>query len=94
MIEPDLQTHATSRRRLLRNAAYLAASGPLLVVAFAASPAAADSKVPQTTANYQSSPKGAARCDNCSQFEAPSSCKVVQGAVAAAGWCALYATKP
>jgi len=93
MTERNPVTLDTSRRSLLRNAAYVASGGALLGVVLAATPAAADSKVAQKTANYQSTPKGAARCDNCSQFEAPSSCKVVQGGVAASGWCLLYATK-
>jgi hypothetical protein len=28
------------------------------------------------------------------QFEAPSSCKTVDGTVAAQGWCMVYAKKP
>ena len=42
----------------------------------------------------QDTPKGEQRCDNCVQFEAPSTCKTVDGTVAAQGWCIVYAKKP
>jgi hypothetical protein len=44
-------------------------------------------------AQYQPTPKGASRCDNCSQFLAPSACKVVAGKISPSGWCQLYAAK-
>jgi hypothetical protein len=43
---------------------------------------------------YQDTPKGEQRCENCIQFEAPSTCKTVDGTVAAQGWCMVYAKKP
>src|SRR5450631_3512204 len=36
---------------------------------------------------YQDTPKGEQRRGNCVQFEAPSTCKTVDGTVAAQGWC-------
>jgi hypothetical protein len=84
-----------SRRRLLRGAALAAAgSGALLGVGLTASKVAAQTKVSQTLANYQRTPKGAAQCDSCTQWQAPSSCKVVEGAISPAGWCTLYALSP
>jgi hypothetical protein len=47
----------------------------------------------QKVAQYQPTPKGASRCDNCSQFLAPSACKVVAGKISPSGWCQLYAAK-
>jgi len=82
-----------SRRRLLRSATLAAAAGAFVAVAATGSTALADSKFSQTMAKYQATPKGATRCDNCSQFQAPSSCKVVASPIAAAGWCQLYAAK-
>jgi hypothetical protein len=32
--------------------------------------------------------------ENCSLFEAPSSCKTVDGTVSPKGWCMVYAKKP
>jgi hypothetical protein len=82
-----------SRRWLLRSATLAAAAGAFVAVAATGSAALADSKFSQTMAKYQKTPKGAARCDNCSQFQVPSSCKVVASPIAAAGWCQLYAAK-
>ena len=53
--------------------------------------AAAQTKSSQAEAKYQATPKGEAKCANCTYFEAGSkSCKVVDGTVAAEGWCELY----
>lgn len=49
-------------------------------------------KASQQSAGYQGSPKGNQRCDNCRHWSG-GSCKVVDGAVAAEGWCRLYAKK-
>jgi len=91
--DKDLRRLDISRRRLLRSATLAAAAGALVAVAATGSAALADSKFAQTLAKYQPTPKGAARCDNCSQFQAPSSCKVVASPIAPAGWCQLYAAK-
>jgi hypothetical protein len=50
-------------------------------------------KVSQTIVKYQDTPKGEQRCDNCELFEAPSSCKNVDGTIAAQGWCTVYRKK-
>ena len=54
----------------------------------------AAAKMTQKAVGYQETPKGAQRCDNCSQFEAPAACKVVEGNIAAAGWCHVWVQKP
>ena len=51
-------------------------------------------KVSQKAVKYQDTPKGEQHCDNCLHFEAPSSCKIVDGTVAPQGWCMVYAKKP
>ena len=56
--------------------------------------AEAQTKATQKAVGYQDTPKGAQRCDNCRQFEPPSSCKTVEGTVAPAGWCKVYVKKP
>jgi hypothetical protein len=58
------------------------------------STAAYAAKVSQKIVKYQDTPKGDQRCDNCELFEAPSSCKNVDGPVAAQGWCIVYRKKP
>jgi hypothetical protein len=49
--------------------------------------------MPQKEAGYRSSPQGDARCEKCSQFLPPSSCKVVDGQISPSGWCTLFAPK-
>ncbi|SIO30257.1 High potential iron-sulfur protein [Bradyrhizobium erythrophlei] len=76
-----------SRRRVLSIAA--SAAGASITGAAAAQAA----KVPQKIVKYQDTPKGEQRCDNCDLFEAPSSCKNVDGTIAAQGWCIVYRKK-
>jgi hypothetical protein len=63
------------------------------VALLGATPATAGSKFSQSMAKYQPAPKGSQRCDGCTQFQAPDACKVVEGKIAASGWCLLYAKK-
>ncbi len=81
-----------SRRGLLRGAALIVGGGALAGSSLVAS--AAPAPLSQKAANYQTMPKGNARCNVCSQWQAPSSCKVVEGAILPSGWCSLYAPKP
>jgi High potential iron-sulfur protein len=81
-----------TRRSLLRNAAV--ASGAAVLGATAiTSRANAAAKVPQKLVSYQDHPHGNQRCDNCAQFEPPSSCKVVEGTIKPEGWCKVYVKK-
>ena len=84
-----------SRRQVLTIAAGAAgASITGAVAVIGTSTAAHAAKVSQTAVKYQETPKGEQRCDNCAIFEAPSSCKTVDGTIAAQGWCMVYAKKP
>lgn len=86
----DLKAGRVSRRDFL----YIAtAGGGALGMSLIGSPAAAANKMPQKAVNYQSTPKGKQRCDNCSLWQPPSSCKLVQDPIAASGWCVLYKPK-
>jgi len=80
-----------SRRLLLGNIAYVVSGVAILSTTMIR---AAVAKATQKAAGYQDTPKGDLRCDNCSQFEPPSSCKVVEGNIAPAGWCKVYVKKP
>jgi hypothetical protein len=86
----EKHTVILSRRTVLHGVAVAAA----MSAAGATAPADAQTKVSQKTVQYQSTPKGAARCDNCIQWQAPSSCKFVQGTISPTGWCSIYAPKP
>ena len=76
-----------SRRSLLQNVA--CAAGAMGIVSLNASDADA-AKAPQKSVAYQESPKGAQKCDNCSLWEAPNACKVVDGTISPEGWCMIY----
>jgi hypothetical protein len=47
-------------------------------------------KVAKEAAAYQSTPNGIQMCSNCSLFEAPKSCKLVEGDISPNGWCKDY----
>jgi High potential iron-sulfur protein len=82
-----------SRRALLRNAA-VAGGAAVLGTTVIAARADAAQQVPQKLVGYQDHPHGNQRCDNCAQFEPPSSCKVVSGTIKPEGWCKVYVKKP
>ena len=83
---------AVSRRDFLNLAAV---GGGTLIAAGIAGRAAAEpkKKFTQQQAHYQPVPKNGQRCQNCSLWQAPSSCQVVEGQVSPAGWCILYQPK-
>jgi hypothetical protein len=83
-----------SRRAILQHLAVAAGSAAILATSASGNPAAAQTKVSQKAVSYQDTPKGAARCDNCKQFAAPSSCKIVDGTVQPSGWCTVYVKMP
>jgi hypothetical protein len=87
------ETRGISRRHVL----VIAASGASIASAaslIAVSTPAQAAKASQKIVKYQDTPKGEQRCENCVQFEAPSSCKTVDGTVTPQGWCMVYAKKP
>jgi len=83
---------ALSRRRLLRAGAYAVGAATLIGVASTAATAQVK-KAAQKDAGYQDSPSGGKSCSNCRQFQAPSSCSVVEGPISGNGYCRLYAKK-
>ena len=87
------QTLDISRRTLTLTTLLLTGVGTLVGVGLVATPAAAGSKFSQAMAKYQLTPKGAQRCVNCSQFQYPAACKVVDGQIMPDAWCQLYAKK-
>ena len=58
---------------------------------FRISRAHAAEKMTRQQAQYQDTPKGIYSCELCSLFEAPKSCKVVEGEVSKDGWCKAFA---
>ena len=87
---------SATRRTILIGAATLSGL-PLLA---AAGSAQAAGTMPQATAKYQPTPKGAQQCSKCNYFlpgakaTAAGQCKVVAGAISPTGYCILFAPKP
>jgi len=93
-IDGNAPSLAPSRRALFRGAALIAGGAALAAAGLTArSAAAAKGKMSQQAAAYQPTAKGQQRCNNCTQWQPPASCKTVEGEIAASGWCNLYAAK-
>ncbi len=71
----------------------------VLIAAVGAVPAlalmsgAAEAKMAQAAVKYQADPKDGHQCDGCNFFVAPNACKMVDGDIAATGWCLLWVKK-
>jgi hypothetical protein len=94
-MEMSMTERGNDRQRLSRRAA-LARTALAFGAATAATvvrPAAAQDKVSQALANYQTTPKGNDHCGVCVNFESPHACKFVQGEVSPTGWCQLFTPK-
>jgi High potential iron-sulfur protein len=87
------ESNGISRRRVLTVAAGAAGAITGVAAIVGASTPAQAAKAPQKSVKYQETPKGEQRCDNCALFEAPSSCKTVDGTISPEGWCMVYAKK-
>src|SRR5665213_2619182 len=84
--ETPLNSTEISRRGLLRNATIVVGGAGALIAAMTASLAEADAaKMSQAAASYQTSPKNGQRCADCTLFQAPASCKLVEGNISPAG---------
>ena len=59
----------------------------------AASIKEAAAKATQAAASYQDTPKDVERCDNCSLFQPPNSCLLVEGTISPSGWCKFWIKK-
>jgi hypothetical protein len=79
---------ALSRRLLLQEAIGTVAAAA--VIAAQAKQASATIKISKTAVAYQDHPDGDKRCGKCLQFRAPDSCKMVDGAVSAQGFCRIF----
>ncbi|MFZ1966944.1 MAG: high-potential iron-sulfur protein [Bradyrhizobium sp.] len=86
------ESNRISRRRVLTVAVGVAGAATGAAIIGTTTPAYA--KVQQKAVKYQDTPKGEQACENCSLFEAPSSCKTVNGTISPQGWCMVYAKKP
>jgi len=79
-----------SRRRALRDLAG-AVAGPA-AAGLIAPRVRAQAKAPKQAVRYQDEPQGNQRCDGCRYFiAAERACERVEGDIAPAGWCTLWA---
>ncbi len=75
-----------SRRVVLRGAVVAAGAVPVLLSGITA----AHAKVKQSDVHYQQMPKDGQKCSACANFEAPKSCKLVEGEINPEGYCQLF----
>ncbi len=75
-----------SRRVVLRGAVVAAGAVPVLLSGITA----AHAKVKQSDVHYQQTPKDGQKCSTCANFEAPKSCKLVEGEINPEGYCQLF----
>jgi hypothetical protein len=78
-----------ARRRAILGAGLVAAATGTL----AAREARAQQKLAKNMIMYQDTPKDGQRCDNCTHWQPPNACAIVEGPIAAAGWCGAWAPK-
>jgi High potential iron-sulfur protein len=83
------QSCKLSRRTVLLRSMTCAAGATALLAPV--QPAAA--KMAPAAASYQDSPKGDQLCSNCSLFQAPNACQLVDGAISPSGWCKFWVKK-
>ena len=84
-----LQSMALSRRTIVtRSVAGAAGAAVLLGLVTEVS-----AKMAQKAVEYQDTPKGDQQCSNCSLFQEPNSCTLVDGEISPAGWCKFWVKK-
>ena len=79
-------SNSISRRSILK-------AGFALAAAAMSEGLAAQQKIAQNMVQYQESPKDGKECDQCAQFVAPGSCKVVDGKINPKGYCVAFTPK-
>ena len=84
-----LQLMALSRRTIVARS--VAAAAGVAVLFGLVTEAAA--KMSQKSVDYQDTPKNDQECSNCSLFQEPNSCTIVDGEISPKGWCKFWAKK-
>ena len=84
----------TSRREILKLGAYGLGAIGAMSVASSANAQQVAKKAAQQAVMYQQTPKDGKQCSGCQHFEAPSSCRIVEGEINPNGYCILFAKKP
>jgi len=83
------ESHPISRRIVLLRSAGCAAGAAASLLPLRQ----AKAKMKQSAAEYQDTPKGDQQCSNCSLFQEPNECTLVEGNISPAGWCKFWVKK-
>ena len=83
----------TSRREILKLGAFGLGAVGAMSLAGSANAQQVAKKAQQKAVMYQQTPKDGKQCTGCQHFEAPSSCRIVEGEVSPNGYCILFSTK-
>ncbi len=86
--ETEGRRAALSRRTLLLRT--MGSIGAASVIEARLKRALAAIKISKAAVAYQDHPDGDKRCDRCLQFQAPDSCKMVDGPVDPQGFCRIF----
>jgi high potential iron-sulfur protein len=86
----ETSSRALSRRTILVQSAGCAAGAAALLLPSGQAAA----KMTQPSVAYQDSPKGDQKCSNCSLFQEPNACTLVDGNISPEGWCKFWVKKP
>jgi len=85
----EVQSVVLSRRTVVtRSVAGAAGAAVLLGLVTEAS-----AKMAQKAVEYQDTPKGDQECSNCSLFQEPNACTLVDGEISPKGWCKFWVKK-
>ena len=92
MEENSKKLEGHGRRDVLKLGAYCL--GALGAASFAgAASAQVAKKATQAAVHYQQGPKDGKHCSLCQHFQAPSSCRIVDGAINPNGFCIMFSKK-
>ncbi len=88
--EETPENHSPSRRKILLSLLWSAAVANAATLFGGGREALAQQKVTKELSQYQDSPKDGHKCSECTFFEPPKACKVVEGDISPEGWCQLW----
>jgi len=85
----EVRSQMSRRTVILRSVGGAATAAAMVFV----KPRPAAAKMAPAGAAYQDTPKGDQQCSNCSLFQAPSACQLVDGTISPSGWCKYWVKK-
>jgi len=77
-------------RRTIVTRSVAGAAGAAVLLGFVTEVSA---KMAQKAVEYQDTPKGDQQCSNCSLFQEPNACTLVDGEISPKGWCKFWVKK-